>query len=531
MKTSHTEVKVVLIQPITLFTKSFNFKNTVITHLLKIATCLKNRLNRYPVKIEVVNLIDEEVYRPTSINEYPRHIRSLKTFFDRYNNEENLIFGISCFSSNFYISTLALAKLLRKDYPKSLICVGGYQVNYFPEEFVFPKQIESESIPLKLFDYIFLGEADYVFAEVIKRNIDRGDITSQSTEECKIVQCGLVDNIEQLPFIDYSLLKIPHSPFLFVPIYFSLGCPFNCKFCGDFRNIYKPKKRWRFTSPTDGFSRLKHLIKYYSDKDIQIQIFDPLWTYPEWRLKFYNLLLKENIAQDFWAEIRIDQFSLKELDYLKNLNFTLAFGLESGDPQMLRIMNKTSHPKKYLSRFEILTSELNSAEIYVICNILLGHPGETANSLCKTSEYIERISKNLSNFLPSVSKYMLIPGSDIYNEQQYYQDTFQTRFYYPHYWTIPKNSQILSGMVDPSKNLTYMDIIRFMSIFIPDLEKKSINTLQRLKNRYFIFQRYLNKMIFGSRNYWKKEAVTEYNTFGAEMNPLIETKHFWRDVF
>ena len=182
-------------------------------------------------------------------------------------------------------------------------------------------------------------------------------------------------------------MKTPKSPFLFIPIYFSKGCPFNCTFCGDFRNLYKPKDRWRVISPKGAYSRLKDLLKYYEDVTSQVQIFDPLWTYPDWRIHFYKLLQHDEISQELWAEIRIDQFSNKELVYLKKLNFTLAFGLESASHKMLRIMKKTLNPQKFLSRFSSILTELNSAGIYTICNILFGHPGETTSSMMETMEF------------------------------------------------------------------------------------------------------------------------------------------------
>jgi radical SAM superfamily enzyme YgiQ (UPF0313 family) len=530
--TPNSTVRIILLQPISIFTYSFDFKNTIITHLLEIGTQVKHKFeNMHNISVEVVNLIDEKIYKPPSFQQYDKFLISLENFLLRYNDQSHLIFGISCFSSNYYISTLALAKLIRKLYPKSLICVGGYQVNFFAEEFIFPRIIEGIECTVKLFDYVFLGESDYTFADIIWDRINRNRIVSDKSEECYVIQSGLVKNLNDLPLIDYALMRIPDSPFIFIPVYFSKGCPFNCTFCGDFRNIYKANERWRMVSPKNAVNRLENITKFYEDKSIQIQIFDPLWAYPDWRMHFYESLIKNKNSQEFWAEIRIDQFSLKEIQFLKDLNFTFAFGLESANHDMLRIMKKTNNTTLYLSRALKIFTEMDNAGIYVICNVLLGHPGENPTSITQTVDYINSMAEFSSNLIPSISKYMLIPGSEVFNNRSYYTQTYKSRFHYPHYWTIPKCSRISSSMVDPSKNMSYLDVITAISQWIPDLFTICIKQFTMKKERSFIHQRYLNQMIFGPRIYWKKDAIKEYNEYGKNQDVKTETEAFWKEIF
>lgn len=532
MSKTDPKIKVLLIQPITIFTSAFDFKNTIVTHLLEIATNVNLRFNHNSrVSVEVINLIDENVFRPDSIGQYDKHIKSLEQFLIKFNDGSDLIFGISCFSSNYYISSLVLAKVIRNLFPSSLICVGGYQVNYFTNEFIFPRAIENRKYDKKLFDFIFLGESDKKFAEFIEDRLQSGAIHSNPDESCQIIQCGLIDNLESLPYIDYSLMKTPKSPFLFIPIYFSKGCPFSCTFCGDFRNVYKSKERWRLVSPKEAFSRLRELIRYYEDITSQVQIFDPLWAYPDWRIDFYKMLQNYEITQELWAEIRIDQFSNKEVKYLKPLNFTLAFGLESASHRMLRIMKKTQDPKKYLSRFSSFLPELDAAGIYVICNILFGHPGENDLSMMKTMNFIENLAQMAENFVPSLSKYMLIPGSDVFTNYKYYVDRYQSKFHYRHYWTIPKCSAISSSMVDPSDKISYLDVIKVFSQWAPNFYSKCIKNFNNKKGRDFIYQRYLNEMVLGPRLYWKNKILQDYNDFGEKNDVMVETEHFWNTIF
>ncbi len=151
MSIKDPKIKVLLVQPITIFTSAFDFKNTIVTHLLEIATNVNLRFSHNSrVSVEVINLIDENIFRPDSVGQYDKHIKSLEQFLIKYNDGSDSIFGISCFSSNYYISSLVLAKVIRNLFPSSLICVGGYQVNYFANEFIFPRAIENRKYNKKL---------------------------------------------------------------------------------------------------------------------------------------------------------------------------------------------------------------------------------------------------------------------------------------------------------------------------------------------------------------------------------------------
>ena len=98
MRTTDPKIKILLIQPISLFTSAFDFKNTIVTHLLEIATSVKLRFtDNSRVSVEVINLIDENIYRPDSISQYDKHIKSLEQFLIKFNNGDDLIFGISLF--------------------------------------------------------------------------------------------------------------------------------------------------------------------------------------------------------------------------------------------------------------------------------------------------------------------------------------------------------------------------------------------------------------------------------------------------
>ena len=194
-------------------------------------------------------------------------------------------------------------------------------------------------------------------------------------------------------------------------------------------------------------------------------------------------------------------------------------------------MNKTQNPEKYLSHFSSNLTELNSAGIYVICNILFGHPGETPLSMSETMDYVGKLANSVENFIPSISKYMLIPGSDIFTNQKYYSKTYNTKFHYTHYWTIPKCSAISSSMVDPSSQLNYHDVISAISQWVPDFYPTCIRNFKKKKERDFIFQRYLNEMVLGPRIYWKEKIIQEYNDFGEKKDVILETKHFWKDIY
>lgn len=528
------KLKVIFLQPLTLFSNRYDFGNSPLTHLLQIGTCLKEQAIKkgLPIDIKIYNLLEENISRAMNYNQIEEHLQDLRKFLIQFNDGSDIIFGISVFSTNYYISSMILAKTIKEIYPTSLIFAGGYHVNFFKEDFMFPQDIFNTIISDKLFDYVYLGESDIEFANHVIDLYERNK-TKSNNDSPKVIDCGRIDNLDSLPLIDFSLMDYKPTHLLFLNVLFSRGCPYNCNFCGDYRNSdpHFKQNRWRLNSPKQALTQLNHMTKYFEDLNFnfEIHIFDPLFAFPDWRVKLYQNLVENKFNYELWAEVRIDQFSLeREVEYLKKLNFSLAFGVESGNKDMLSIMNKTKHPERHLEKVKVIMKNLEQNSVYMITNFIIGHPGETPESLEDTLNFAEILFEESPNGIPSFSKYMLTPGSEIYNNMQKYSNNHGSKFEFPLYWKIPHDFFVMATSVDPSFHFSYLDVINNAKNRISQLIKKQIKNLVQFNDRKVIFQRYTNYLALYDYKFWNSIISRLFEPKLDKKEAFNDAIEFWK---
>src|SRR5690606_35918006 len=86
---------------------------------------------------------------------------------------------------------------------------------------------------------VVVGEAEKVIVDVMEGNIKED-----------IIYAPPIENLDDVPFPDYSLLKTPCQA---ANIMTSRGCPFNCIFCTTSRMFYP----YRYRSPDNVIEELK----------------------------------------------------------------------------------------------------------------------------------------------------------------------------------------------------------------------------------------------------------------------------------
>ncbi len=229
----------------------------------------------------------------------------------------------------------------------------------------------------------------------------------------------------------------------------------------------------------------------------EIMICDPLFGTPEYRKELYNNLIKLAPNQAYWAELRIDTFKPDfEIPLLKKLQFHLSFGFESGAPEMLQIMNKTKEPKKFLDKMRAIAQKLEHNKIYCVLNILLGHPGETHETLSETFEYTKNLMGNKSFIIPSFSKFMLYPGSEIYNNIEKYKEKYGTEFLVKEWWRYSINQMRMSKLVNPSEEMNCIQVyFEMQKIVLNILKILTKNKIGKRPDMPLIRQKYLKHIM------------------------------------
>lgn len=316
--------------------------------------------------------------------------------------------GITATSPIFHKAVM-LAKTLKERKFKSPILIGGEHANIF-----------RKAAFLDCFDYLFYGESDFsfeYFLEVFKsggrdfREI-RGVIYRNNDLILENQPSERINNLDDLSFPAMHLLK--HAKYVmtfarfkrraYLPIMASRGCPFKCVYCSEpLTNPYV-----RFRSPKNIVDEIEKL-----NSDLSISHFFFMDS---------NLTLKRDQAEGICREIlkrklkitfegwtRANLVDKEILSLLKESGLIrISYGIESGDPEILKIIRKEVSLADMLKAFK-LTEELG---IEPACSVMLGLPGETKQSVERTIRFVKSIPQVLYSNFSIANPY---PGTQLYD--------------------------------------------------------------------------------------------------------------------
>jgi len=350
------------------------------------------------------------------------------------------ILALSCWTSLSYKATIAVARIARELYPNCLMVVGGYHPSARPGDF-FSKD--------RIIDYVIRGEG-----ELALRDIAQSFPTAGRPVETKIVDSPTLYP-EQFVGINWELSDpIVRDAFPDgvgdLAIYLSRGCPFSCSFCMESLKDH----HWRPYSPAAAIEQIQLGAEH--NRAYAIAIGDACFgVRPSWRKEFFRRLI--DLKPSYWItfETRPEYLDEEDIKLLSQLKVAIEIGLESCSPTMLRIMNKTRTPDKFLASFRKMSRLLNDYGIIHVANLILNHPGETQQTLEESFGFVDEESKiNQSSLIWACHDYMHFPGSDIDWRQEFYEQEYGTVFLHPNWWHEDEDILGTSRNIYPSRDLT-----------------------------------------------------------------------------
>lgn len=207
---------------------------------------------------------------------------------------------------------------------------------------------------------------------------------------------GCAYNINMLPFPDWSILPEDNNKRFILMT--SRGCPFRCSFCSSaaFWKKYIPKSPARV---------IAEIMQLHTLSAKSICIFDDLFTADKNRLREIVKRIKSQGLDKvtYSCLVRSDSVDEETAALLAEMNVTeIAFGSESGSDKILQLMRKKTTVVQNLSVFKLFAaygSRVSST------SLVLGHPGESPQTLEETEEYISLIRP----FCANITIYPLIP--------------------------------------------------------------------------------------------------------------------------
>ncbi len=365
-----------------------------------LATFLRRK--GYDVQIDDINVKISHFQN----NHYLGDIQSFdgqKAFFEQNKNyfenwAQNIIdsnidvVGFMVWATNKYISEW-LADLLKSKKSKIKIMYGGPSAT---EDF---RLLERRSV-----DVIVWGEGEETVLELLgcwenKKSIENiAGITYLGRDFLVKTnpRRSHIENIDSLPIIDLFDIELERYSENAIPLIFSRGCSWQCKFCRDFSYWQK----YRTRSADNIFSEILLRLKEYKRETYEFQLFDCAFNQD---IKVLNELCDKiialNLPEDYitfkgFAKVMPENVDFAFLKKMRRAGFKAwSLGIESGCDKVLKLMGK---PFK-VARAEELLKNASELGIQQTITIIIGFPGETDEDWNETIDFVERVSGYLDN--------------------------------------------------------------------------------------------------------------------------------------
>lgn len=371
--------------------------------------------------------------------------------------EPNLI-GLSATTPVFQ-NAKVLAGRIKERCPDIPIAIGGVHST------VVGRQVLEEC---PAFDFQVVGEAEESIGSICKAVMNGGDLSGvpgvlhrQNGDIIENPRAPFLKDLDAIPMPARHLLKadlyqhsLPGKGFVrYANLFTSRGCPFQCVFCSQHT---MHGRRMRFHSIGRVIEELKDITENLGVQHV-IVMDETLTLRRDHTLELCQAIRdhKLDFTWEGWTHAScIDEELLREMKSAGLIR--LSFGIESGDPEILRRIKKGITLDQVRRAYEI------SARVGIETrgSAMLGHPGETRETAWRTIKFLRSIKECQQVFLNVACPY---PGTELYECAAGGTD----------------GMRLLT--TDYSKYKRYGDPV----IAVNDLEPKDLQRLQTLGLLYF----------------------------------------------
>lgn len=273
--------------------------------------------------------------------------------------------------------------IYKPDYSRlkaDLICISimtssshrGYEIaGKFPREKVIIGGVHASLLPEEALSYarqVVVGEAEEVIVDIAE-----GRLTDN------IVYGRAVENLDALPYPDFSLIRGYSQNPLIMPISTSRGCPFDCSFCS-VTKIFG--RKYRFRSAENVMAEIR------SRKARQLFVCDDNFAANPPRTRhLLNLMLKDRIGR--WsAQVRCDV--AKDTSMLNLMARAgckaVCIGFESVNPATLKAYNKNQTIEEIVHAIRAI----HKRKIKIHGMFVLGGEDDSKNTVWETLKFALR---------------------------------------------------------------------------------------------------------------------------------------------
>jgi anaerobic magnesium-protoporphyrin IX monomethyl ester cyclase len=303
------------------------------------------------------------------------------------------IVGITTMTSTLF-GSLEAARIAKET--SALTVLGGPHLSIYPKE----------TLSYPYVDYGINGEGESVMLKLVDALEQKAPIDSiegliyKKDNQIHVNRAAIVDDLDALPFPAYHLLpmrkydsiigKYPVSTMIS-----TRGCPYQCHFC--FKQPSDAK--FRFRSAKNVVDEMEYLVREFGVREIMF--YDDVMTF---RRSYVADICEEILARKLsvaWeTPTRIDKVDKALLGLMCKAGcIRLRYGIESGDEQILKLMNKKIDLRQAKEVFR-MTKE---AGIETFAYFMVGYAHETQASMKNTINFALELNPDLVMFTVTVA--------------------------------------------------------------------------------------------------------------------------------
>ncbi|HNW38887.1 MAG TPA: radical SAM protein [Candidatus Omnitrophota bacterium] len=320
------------------------------------------------------------------------------------------LIGISNMTFTF-LQALDLARQIKSNFQIPII-FGGNHVSIYPREVISHDCV----------DIGVIGEGELTILEIANLLKDKkitqagqelerikGIVFKAGTQTIVTGPREFISDLDQLPFPAVDLLKSNKyygcnlaTPYM--TMITARGCPYACSFCSK----YPWGQQVRYNSAKRVVDEIEYLVKNLGVK--AIDFFDDTFIFNKSRIEeMADLIQERKIRIEFGITTRVNTVNKEILNKLKLMGCkTIAYGVESGDPEVLGRIDK----KITIDQIRAAFKWAGQAGINTVGFFLVGNPLETEKEIKNTIKLIKGL--NADYFIANVL--VPYPGSRLYDD-------------------------------------------------------------------------------------------------------------------
>jgi anaerobic magnesium-protoporphyrin IX monomethyl ester cyclase len=344
-----------------------------------------------------------------------------------------MVNAVTCYETIKYIDTI------KKQLNVMVIAMGRMSRSDIPDDLDIYLPGEGEEEVNIIVRRLLSGQSD------IKAERERYQIYKQEIQDDILVQ-----DLDALPFPNYTQEELCDYQFIYPMriaqrlkwghILSSRGCPYQCVFCSPVtRESYGHTVRLRQASAV--VDEIEHLMA----QGVNVISFDDdnFTTSKKHAENVCREIMKRNLRISWLVHGRINNMDFDLLALMQQAGCRhIRFGIESGSPQILERIQKTSSGLDWIKAAKEIFNYSHQLKIATTALFVLGNPAETMEDI----EMSIQLAKELKPDIVQLHFFSPYPGSQSYEQlkEGLDQDDVKSMYHY----NLPSKSLSAVGLLE-----------------------------------------------------------------------------------